>query len=168
MTGSGGALDLSQVSLELVDDPGTDAIRARAAPSRLSQELMGARLARHLGCEVEDLGPARAEASADWDAYVRRLFSDANIRGLVLDPGWSDADPATASSDLAQLSQCPVRAIMRVDPLVDQLIADGAGAGEVLERVEAAVAGAPAQGYVGLKTILAYRTGLAVDPGASL
>lgn len=126
------------------------------------------RLAAYLGCEFGELAAARAQASADWPAYVSRLFADAGIQGMVLDPGTYIEDPGPVSEATATLTGCRVRPIMRIDPLVDQLIADGATAAEVLAAVESAVAKAPGHGYVGFKTILAYRTGLAVDPGATL
>lgn len=168
VTGGPGPLDLSEVSLELAETEAARAERARAGPSRLSQELLRVRLARELGCQPDELEEARAEASRDWQAYVRRLFSSGGLEGLVLDPGWSGGDPEEARSEMARLTGAEVRTIMRLDPLVDELIANGATAAEVMEQAQAAVASAPSQGYVGLKTILAYRTGLRVDPGATM
>jgi hypothetical protein len=122
---------------------------------------MAVRLGAYLGCQVGELGVARAEASAVWHGYVAGLLADAGIEGLVLDPG-----PASAA--MAGLTGCRVRPIMRLDPLVDQHISEGATASEILGATESAVRQAPGQGYVGLKTILAYRTGLKVDPDATL
>ena len=142
--------------------------RAAAAPSRLCHELLAVRLAQHLGCEVEELPAARDRASQDWPRYCQELLAAANLTGLVLDPGW-DPTAATASAEsLATLTGCAVRPIWRLEPLVDRLIEAGAGATEILSTVEQAVRDAPQQGYRGLKTIAAYRTGLAIDPAATL
>jgi predicted TIM-barrel fold metal-dependent hydrolase len=168
LTEAGGPLDLAEVSLQLAPDEQARSRRAASAPFRLSQELMGVRLAGHLGCAVEELATARERASADWPAYVSSLFRISGLRGLVLDPGWDPAASSAKSEVLAALTGCQVRTIMRLDPMVDQMIGEGATATEVLTAVERAVREAPAQGYVGLKTILAYRTGLAVDPTATL
>jgi uncharacterized protein len=166
---TGGPLDLSQISLQLAPDAPTRAVRAQAGPSRLSQELLGVRLAAYLGCEVEELSQARAAASRDWQGYVSKLFADTGILGLVLDAGWPGDGVASApQEEMAQLTGCSIRSILRLEPLVDQLITEGATVTEILTRAEAAVREAPGRGYVGLKTIIAYRTGLKVDPGATL
>ncbi|MGH7642322.1 MAG: amidohydrolase family protein [Candidatus Dormibacteria bacterium] len=168
VTGEGEALDFSAISLEVPGDRAARDRRARVAPGRLSQELMAVRLASYLCCEVEELGVARAQASAHWPGYVAGLFADARIEGVVLDPGTYLADPAPGAAEMAAVSGAVVRSIMRIDPLVDLLIAEGQTATEILAAAEQAVRLAPGQGYVGLKTILAYRTGLKVDPGATL
>jgi uncharacterized protein len=129
---------------------------------------MAVRLAAYFGCAIKELGVARAQASADWPGYVAGLFADARIDGIVLDPGTYQEDPTSAIDDMAKVTNCHVHAIMRLDPLVDQLISDGATASEVLSAAETALRQAPERGYVGLKTIIAYRTGLRVDPGATL
>jgi len=168
ITDAGGPLDLSSINVQLVTDDESRAERARTSPSRLSHELLGVRLASYLGCEVEDVPAARAEASRDWPQYVRGLFMSANLRGLVLDPGWN-LDATTAAADsFATMVGCPVRPILRLEPMVDRLIAAGAGAQEILAAVEQAMRDAPAAGYFGFKTIIAYRTGLAVEPEADL
>ena len=56
----------------------------------------------------------------------------------------------------------------RIDPLVDHLIDGGASAAEVVAGVESFMADAADAGCVAYKTILAYRTGLAVDPTVDL
>ncbi|HEY6538085.1 MAG TPA: amidohydrolase family protein [Candidatus Dormibacteraeota bacterium] len=164
----GGPLDLSAITLELAQDEAGRRRRSELAPGRLSQELMAVRLAGYLGCSVDELGLAHSQASAHWPGYVAGLFSDAGIEGVVLDPGSYETDPSPAAATLAGLSSCQVRSIMRLDPLVDRLIAEDATASEIIKAAEAAVRLAREQGYVGLKTIIAYRTGLEVDPGASL
>ncbi|MGA7363382.1 MAG: amidohydrolase family protein [Candidatus Dormiibacterota bacterium] len=168
MTGEGEPLDLSSVTLEMAEGKEAQARRSQAAPGRLSQELMAVRLANHLRCEVEELGVARAQASAHWPGYVAGLFSDAGITGLVLDPGTYLEDPTAAVAQMADLTATTIRPIMRLDPLIDQLISEGSTASEIMAAAESAVRRAPDQGYLGLKTILAYRTGLAVDPSATL
>jgi hypothetical protein len=135
---------------------------------RLSQELMAVRLASQLGCAVEELAQAREQASSDWPAYVSSLFRSCGLRGLVLDPGWALAASTANASALADLTGCQVRTIMRLEPMVDRMIEEGATAAEIVRAVEQAVAEARAHGYVGLKTILAYRTGLAVDPTVTM
>ncbi|MHB8312611.1 MAG: amidohydrolase family protein [Candidatus Dormibacteria bacterium] len=165
---AGGALELSAINVELATDDASRAVRQRSSPSRLSHELLAVRLAAYLGCAVDEVPEARGRASSDWRGYVRGLFSDSGITGMVLDPGWNlDATTAQAAS-FAEMIGCPVRPILRLEPLMDRVIGDGGGATEVLAAVEQAMRDAPKSGYFGFKTIIAYRTGLAVDPGATL
>ncbi|MHB1500531.1 MAG: amidohydrolase family protein [Candidatus Dormibacteria bacterium] len=165
---AGGRLELSAINVELATDESSREHRRQSSPSRLSHELLAVRLAEHLGCAVADVPDARGEASRDWPAYVRGLFQAAGIRGMVLDPGWNLEAPTSAASAFQDMIGCPVRPILRLEPLIDRLIAEGAGAGEILTATEQAMREAPAHGYYGFKTIIAYRTGLAVDPGAGL
>jgi len=58
--------------------------------------------------------------------------------------------------------------LARVEPLVDRLIGAGASTAEILEAVDGMLEAATARGVVGLKTVLAYRTGLAVNPDVTL
>jgi hypothetical protein len=165
---SGGRLELSAINVELATDERSAERRRQSSPSRLSHELLGVRLAKHLGCAVEELPEARREASRDWPGYVRGLFRAAGISGLVLDPGWDLRATTAAASTFQELIGCPVRPILRLEPLIDRLIGEGATAAEILAAVEQEMGDAPDHGYHGFKTIIAYRTGLAVDPGADL
>jgi predicted TIM-barrel fold metal-dependent hydrolase len=66
-----------------------------------------------------------------------------------------------------ELTGGAVHPIFRTDPLVDRLIGEEAGTAEIVDAVTSAMADAASRGHVGFKTIMAYRTGLAVDPGAT-
>ena len=165
---AGGRLELSAINVELAGDERAREGRRKSGPSRLSQELLGVRLAEYLGCSVPEVPEARERASQDWPAYVRGLFQAAAIRGLVLDPGWDLNATTSAAASFEGMIGCPVRPILRLEPLIDRLIGEGAGAGEILAAVEQAMHDAPDSGYHGFKTIIAYRTGLAVDPTADM
>lgn len=164
---SGGPLDLASISLDVRSDEGAAERRRRDGPNRVFQELLTARLAGRLGCRPEDLAEARAEASAEWPAYCSGLFTDAGITDLVLDAGYLPGGESYLD-DYASLSGCAVHPIFRLDPLVDRLIGRGSGAEGIVSAVEDAMGEAVAGGAVGFKTIAAYRTGLRVDPGATL
>ena len=128
-------------------------------------ELLGARLARLLDCPREEVTAARAEATTDWRAWTRRLFDDAEVEGMVMDPGWIDGRSVLPYADLAGR---PVWELQRLDPAIDAAIADGAGAADVIGVVDTLMADAAGRGVVGFKTAMAYRTGLDVDPSATL
>jgi hypothetical protein len=161
----GGPLDLSALSLDIEPDP--DGRRARLGPGRVFQELLAVRLARYLKCQPDEVSEARAEASTDWPAYVAGLFADAGIRGLVMDPAYPPG-AAEQLDEYARLSGCTVHALLRIDTVVDRMIGEEAGAAEIVSGVTAAMQEAASIGFAGFKTILAYRTGLAVDPQATM
>lgn len=162
----GGPFDAGAVTLDVRPGPEGDARRRAAAGSRLFVETVTTRLARFLGCAPDDVAAARAEASRR-PGYVRRLFDDAGLDALVVDIGGEPRDDAALAPYRAALDR-PLWWLARVDPLVDRLVEAGASAAEVVETVERFCADAAAAGCAGFKTILAYRTGLAVDPTVTL
>jgi hypothetical protein len=161
-----GPLELSHVSLDLVDAPGAERLREQVRPTYLWHALLRARLAARLEVAVEEVEAARAEASRDYPAYVRGLFSDARITDIVMDPAW----PPGAEHRVAEyeaLTGCRVHLLMRIDTVVDRLLEEGLGFDELVRRFDQTLEERRSQGWKGLKTIIAYRTGLAVDPEVS-
>jgi predicted TIM-barrel fold metal-dependent hydrolase len=163
----GGALDLADLSLDVGTEPESAGRRRALGPGRLFQELLTVRLADRLGCRPDEVPEARAEASEDWASYVLGLFHDAGIEGIVMDPAWPP-DAAAQLERYAELAGCPIHPLLRLEPIVDRLIDERVGAGEMVAAVRRAVEEAASRGWVGLKTILAYRTGLAVNPEVTL
>jgi predicted TIM-barrel fold metal-dependent hydrolase len=161
-------LDFSSLSLDVGTDPRAPERRQRQAAGRLFQELLTTTLASLLDVDPDDVQAARDEAAAaDWPGYVRKLFDDAQISGMILDDGvTSGAD--TLVPAYAELLGRHAWRLARVDPIVDELIGAGASASEVVAAVEDFMTAAASHGAVGFKTVLAYRTGLAVDPRADL
>jgi predicted TIM-barrel fold metal-dependent hydrolase len=160
------------ISLDAGADGDASERRRRLGPGRLFQELLTTDLGSLLGLP-EEVGPDEvaatrdASAAADWRAWVRRLFDDAGITGMLLDDGVASAHggPVDAYSDLTGR---PIWRLARIDPLVDDLIGAGAGTAEIIGAVGKFMEEAAASGAVGFKTIVAYRTGLAVDPSVKI
>lgn len=163
-------LEPSSISLDARSDADGSPRRLRTGPGRLFQELLVGTLASFLDQEFEEadevIAARDAEAERDWAAWVRRLFDDADITGMVLDEGVSSV-AAGAVESYTELTGRPFWRLGRVDPLVDELIGKGATASEIIQAVEEFME-ASAATVVGFKTIVAYRTGLGIDPAASL
>lgn len=160
---AGGPLDPATLNLDVGTEPGAADRRQALGPSRLFQELLAVRLAEYLGCKPDEVWRDRARAGGEWGSYVGGLFRDAGIRGIVMDPAW----PPGAAEHLegyAELAGCPIYPILRLEPIVDRLIDERAGVAEIVDAVGRAMGEAASRGWVGFKTILAYRTGLAVNP----
>jgi predicted TIM-barrel fold metal-dependent hydrolase len=159
------ALELADISMDV--DPGGAERRRALGPGRLLVEVLRNRLARFLGCPPDDVPAARAVRAADWPGYVRDLFADVGVAAALVDGGAAPLDRAAADAQQS-LTGVPTWPLFRIESVVDPLLAQGAGADEVLTAVDEAVARAAAGGARGCKTVLAYRTGLAVDPAATL
>jgi predicted TIM-barrel fold metal-dependent hydrolase len=65
---------------------------------------------------------------------------------------------------MGALADCPSAPVMRIERVAEEGLAAGDGLDALRERVRAAVAGAREGGFVGLKTVAAYRSGLDVRP----
>jgi predicted TIM-barrel fold metal-dependent hydrolase len=161
--------DLTELGLDVDPAPAAAERRRRLAPGRLYLHLLETRLADWLGVAPHEVAAARDDLAAhDWGGWLKRLFDDAGLTGMIVDEALHPDDPAHPSAVYAELAGRPVWKMARLDPLVDRLIGSGATAGEVVDGVERFMSDAAADGAVAFKTVLAYRTGLRVDPGADL
>jgi predicted TIM-barrel fold metal-dependent hydrolase len=156
-------LDLAAFTLDVAEGEEADRTRLSAEPTRLAAEALRLRLAAHLGCEAGDVVAVRDRvARADWRAYVRGLFADSDTSAMLMDSGWHGLPPGGAQG-FADLSGVAVWELARLEPVIDRHIGEGNGVVEVIDAVDAFMDQAARDGVVGFKTVLAYRTGLAVD-----
>ena len=117
-------------------------------------------LAGFLGCAPSVDAVLRARAAAG-DGLAGRMLRDANILVLLVDLGYQVGEMATLEELRARLP-CRIHSILRLETLAQELILRHARFDAVVDAFVAAVEGARAAGHVGLKSIIAYRTGLAV------
>jgi predicted TIM-barrel fold metal-dependent hydrolase len=161
--------DTGELGLDVDSAPGAAARRRALAPGRLHVHLLETKLAAFLDLPPEDLAAGRDElARRGWTDYLRRLFDDAELAGMIVDEALHPDDPAHPASAYTAAAGRPVWKMARLDPLVDRLVGEGATAAETVDRVRQFLAAAAAGGAVAVKTVLAYRTGLAVQPDVDL
>lgn len=160
-----GPFDPTRLAIDLTD-MADGRPNAPVQPDTLWRALLVSRLADRLKVDVEDVDAARSSQAEDYPDYVRALFTDAGIDALILDAAWPPGSEQYADQ-FAALSGCEVRLLWRLDPHVDELLEQGLGAGDIIERVDRQIAAAEGR-YCGFKTVVAYRSGLAVDPAATL
>ena len=79
-------------------------------------------LAELLDCEPVLDAVLAARARQSHEAWVRRLFTDANIDIMLCDYGYQSAD-AYSHGELQELLPCRVEPILRVEALAESLIA---------------------------------------------
>jgi len=125
-------------------------------------------LAGLLGCEptAESVLAARDQLarpgdSAGVSAWSNLLVRDANIATMLIDYGFrgpENYDPV----EMGKLLPCRLEPILRLETLAQELILTCDTLDQVLGAYRAEVEGARATGYVALKSIIAYRTGLVV------
>jgi hypothetical protein len=159
--------ELAEISLDVETGPNGTRRRQDLAPGRLTLEILQVQLSKYLGCPVRDLEAAREQAARDWPGYVRGLFDDVGLTGMLLDGGSQPLDEP-ALKNYSALTNRPIWSMFRVEAVLDPMIAAGLGAQEILDGVSNAITAAAATGAVACKTVLAYRTGLAVDAAATL
>jgi predicted TIM-barrel fold metal-dependent hydrolase len=120
-------------------------------------------LAELLGCEPALEAVLAARAAQDPDVWTRRLFSEAKIELLLCDYGYQ-GEKAYSHQELQELLPCRIEPILRLETLAQALILSHDTFNSWEEAFRAKVGQARAEGYVALKSIIAYRSGLRVEP----
>ncbi len=132
---------------------------AELVPFRWGMRQMG----EWLDCEPEEAAIVAAIAArgsdADWRA---ECIKRGNVAGLVLDTGYPPPDVVVPHTELAK--QVPVAWLVRIEVEAQRLLAESTSLDDWLERVDAACDAGLDAGAAGLKSIIAYRSGLGVSP----
>jgi predicted TIM-barrel fold metal-dependent hydrolase len=117
-------------------------------------------LAGLLGCEPTEDGVVSARRRLGLEALARRCFDAARLEAVLLDDGFlpDDVLPLEWHQRLV-----PVRRVLRVEALAEELLRDSASFEGFEEQFTAAL-DSPPPGVVAFKSIACYRTGLEVRP----
>jgi uncharacterized protein len=91
---------------------------------------------------------------------IRMLLQAGHIETLLIDTGYPPAEQLTPNREIGQLGACRVAELLRLEILMQRLIIEHTELDLVIEALEAALSDVRASGYAGLKSIVAYRTGL--------
>ena len=123
-----------------------------------------AALAALLGCDpTEEAVYERRRGSAP-DAYAARMLRATHTEWLLIDDGFPAPGEGATWQRMGELARCRAAPVMRIERVGEQGIAGGLELDALREHVRTEVATARERGFVGLKTIAAYRSGL--DVGA--
>jgi predicted TIM-barrel fold metal-dependent hydrolase len=120
-------------------------------------------LAELFGCDPTEDAVYEQRLAAEPDAYASRLLRATGTERLLVDDGFPSPDVGEDWQRMGELAGCRSAPVMRIERVAEDALAAHA-LDEVLEHVHENVATARANGFVGLKTIAAYRSGL--DIGA--
>lgn len=118
--------------------------------------------------EGEDAGEEglRARVAAmPFRDYAATLVADAGIRALLIDTGFQP-DLFQPPEEMAAYLPCDVRAVLRLETEAARLLPACRSAADLADAVKARVREERARegGIVGLKSVIAYRSGLRVEP----
>jgi uncharacterized protein len=138
-------------------DPGMprDHVASTAFYLRLIRALAG-----FLDCEPDEETVLAARAEKDARELVGALLWAANVETLLLDTGYPPPEKVLPGAELARLGDCRVEPMLRLETLMERLVAEHDSLEEAKEALVVALDDVRGQGYAALKSIAAYRTGL--------
>jgi hypothetical protein len=142
---------------------GDETIRAEHVPNSIYYRWAIKELARFLGVEPTAEAVLAARAALPPQEWAGRLFRDANLPLLLVDYGFQGSENFS-HAELQAFLPCRIEPILRLETMAQDLIVQHETFEAMVEAYVATVEGAQAAGYVGLKSIIAYRTGLAISP----
>jgi predicted TIM-barrel fold metal-dependent hydrolase len=117
-------------------------------------------LADFLGCEPEERAVFAARTRREERELTGALLHAANVDTLLLDTGFPPSEEVFPVSELAEIGGCRTGPMLRLEILMESLLAEHHSLEDVKEALVAELHDVRRRGYVALKSIAAYRTGL--------
>jgi predicted TIM-barrel fold metal-dependent hydrolase len=117
-------------------------------------------LADFLDCEPEEGAVFAARTGRDGRELTADLLRAANIDTLLLDTGFPPPERVLPVPELGKLGGCRAEPMLRLEVLMENLLGECDSLEDAEETLAAALEDVRGQGYVALKSIAAYRTGL--------
>ncbi len=96
----------------------------------------------------------------DADTLLEHLYRAARIDTLILDVAHPLPEMCYSPERMGQLGHCRTVRMLRLETLMQDLIVEARDFDELVERYSQALVNLRTRGYVALKSIVAYRTGL--------
>jgi predicted TIM-barrel fold metal-dependent hydrolase len=121
-------------------------------------------LAELFGCEPTEDAVYAHRSRTDPDEYAATLLRATQTEWLLIDDGFPVPGEGVSWERMGELGGCRSAPVMRIERVAEEGLARELGLDELREHVRAEVAAARGRGFVGLKTVAAYRSGLDVGP----
>ena len=131
----------------------------RHVPNTLFFQYAVQALAALLGCEATAEAILTERDLSGQRGWAERLILDANIKTMLMDYGFR-GNESYSHAEMKDLLPCRIEPILRLETLAQELILKLDTFGQMLEAFVAEVENAASNGYIALKSIIAYRTGL--------
>ncbi|MDP8949195.1 MAG: amidohydrolase family protein [Actinomycetota bacterium] len=119
-------------------------------------------LAGFFDCEPDEESVLAARTEMDKTELTSALLRAANVETLLIDTGYPPPEEVLPRDELAKLGDCRTGPMLRLETLMEDLLAEHGSLEEGKQALAAALEDVRSQGYVALKSIVAYRTGLNV------
>ena len=137
-------------------------IARRDVPHSLVYHWAIRELASLLGCEPRADAVHAARREAGLERLTREIVERANFKTWLVDTGYG-TDTTFGLDELRGFVACDIREIVRLEPLIERLILEAADFDGFLDAYRAALSDLRGSGYVAMKSVLAYRTGLQLE-----
>jgi predicted TIM-barrel fold metal-dependent hydrolase len=115
-----------------------------------------------LGCEAEEAAVIAAIGTRSAEEWVRECVTRGNVAGLVIDTGHPPPDLVRGVDWLRDASGIGCAWLVRIEREAERLLTEADSLDDWLVRIETACEQGLDDGACGLKTIVAYRTGLGI------
>jgi len=119
-------------------------------------------LAHFLGCQPSTEAVLATRSAIPLKELAARMLADANIQALFIDYGLAGADRMSVPEMKACLPTCHIEPVLRLETTAEELIVKHETFDQVMEAFVYTVEDARSSGHIALKSIVAYRTGLAI------
>jgi uncharacterized protein len=138
-------------------DPG---VRSEHVATTLFYHRLVRKMATFFGCDPTEDAVLEARRQFDDRGLIGKLLRAGHIEVLFLDKGYPQQELVLPDAELSSVAGCRVASMLRVELVMQRLIAEHNTLHAVIEALRAELNDVRAQGYVALKSIVAYRTGL--------
>ena len=135
-------------------------MRSKHVTNTLFYRRLIREMATFFECEPTEESVLAARQQHDERDLIRSFLRAANLDVLFIDKGYPPQDLLFSDATVSDLANCRVAPMLRVELLMQRLIAENDTLSAVVEALRAALNDVRGQGYVALKSIVAYRTGL--------
>jgi predicted TIM-barrel fold metal-dependent hydrolase len=136
------------------------AMRSAHVKNTLFYRRLIREMATFFECEPTEEAVLAARQQHDERLLVSQFLQAANFDVLFIDKGYPPPEMLLSDATVSDLANCRVAPMLRVELLMQRLIAENNTLSAVVEALQAALNDVRGQGYVALKSIVAYRTGL--------
>jgi hypothetical protein len=130
-------------------------------PTSVFYQLTIRELAGLLECDPTAEAVHAARRALGVERLTRSIVERANFKTWLIDTGYG-TDTTYALDELRSLAGVRVEEVLRLEPLIERLILESTTFDGFVEAYRAAIGDLRARGIVGMKSVIAYRTGLHV------
>lgn len=131
-------------------------------PNSVHYLWMLRQLAKLYNCAPDEKEILSVRNTRNAATLLAHCVATANIEMLLLDLGYPAPELCYTAAQISQLGGCRTGSILRLETLMQQLIVSCDDLDDVVERFTAEISELRQSGYCALKSVVAYRTGLAI------